>query len=228
MPQKKEVKLPETPNRLPQKNLGKKSDDEKKRGRKKNNSEEKCGVEIVTDVSSGQTISVGDKLKVYYGPTHEYKVTYEAKVREIDRDSTGMIYLVHYTGWNTRYDEWISPSRIAENLSANTKAKKLKQNNAANSSTAKQSSVNKTGPAKRGRGASVTNKSSSNEIPRSTTPSSVTSSSSRTKSPATPATRSSSRMTRLGIFKIPVVLMFLVEIKTDFSFLLIFFVSLST
>jgi hypothetical protein len=26
------------------------------------------------------SVGVGDKLKVYYGPTHESKVTYEAKV----------------------------------------------------------------------------------------------------------------------------------------------------
>lgn len=63
--------------------------------------------------------SVGDKLKVYY---HESKVTYEAKVIEAEGDS----YLVHYTGWNTRYDEWVNIDRIAENLSAGTKAKRLK------------------------------------------------------------------------------------------------------
>lgn len=72
-------------------------------------------------------MNLGDKLKVYYGPTHESKVTYEAKVIEIEKDASGPIYLVHYTGWNTRYDEWIQPQRIAENLSAATKAKRLKQ-----------------------------------------------------------------------------------------------------
>ncbi|VVD01543.1 unnamed protein product [Leptidea sinapis] len=57
---------------------------------------------------------VGDKLKVYYGPTQsESKVTYEAKVIEISRE--GMLR-VHYTGWNTRYDEWIKPQRIALNV----------------------------------------------------------------------------------------------------------------
>ena len=71
-------------------------------------------------------VNVGDKLKVYYGPTHESKVTYDAKVLEIDKDAQGPIYLVHYTGWNTRYDEWINPNRIAENWSAATKAKRLK------------------------------------------------------------------------------------------------------
>lgn len=69
---------------------------------------------------------------MYYGPTHESKVTYEAKVIEIEKDATGPIYLVHYTGWNTRYDEWIQPQRIAENLSATTKAKRHKQNSGGN------------------------------------------------------------------------------------------------
>lgn len=30
-----------------------------------------------------KTVSVGDKLKVYYGPKHDLKVTYEAKVCQI-------------------------------------------------------------------------------------------------------------------------------------------------
>ncbi|KAH0814214.1 hypothetical protein GEV33_008578 [Tenebrio molitor] len=197
--QKKDPKLVENASKLVPKQAPKKNDEDKKRGRKKTNSEEKSSVEIITDVASGQTISVGDKLKVFYGPTHEYKVTYEAKVIEIDKDSSGLVYLVHYTGWNTRYDEWIAPTRIAENLSASTKAKRLKQSNVTNSptTTSKQSSANKAAAAKRGRGTPLASKSTAGEVPRSTTPSSVTSSSSRTKSPATPATRSTSRMTRL-------------------------------
>lgn len=51
-----------------------------------------------------QTANIGDKLIVYYGPTNESKVTYEAKVVDMDKDQTGPIYLVHYTGWNTRQD----------------------------------------------------------------------------------------------------------------------------
>lgn len=43
---------------------------------------------------------------------------------------------------------------------------------------------------------SITGRSTIQEVPRSTTPSSVTSSSSRTKSPATPATRNSSRLAK--------------------------------
>ncbi|XP_063918566.1 AT-rich interactive domain-containing protein 4B-like isoform X2 [Zophobas morio] len=199
---KKDTKAGDNALKIAPKQTTKKSDDDKKRGRKKINSDEKASVEIVTDSLSGQTISVGDKLKVYYGPTHEQKVTYEAKVLEIEKEPSGLQYLVHYTGWNTRYDEWIAPSRIAENLSANTKAKRLKQGTvSASTSSSKTSTVTKTSSAKRGRGTSVTSRitttTSTTEPPRSTTPSSVTSSSSRTKSPATPATRSTSRMTRL-------------------------------
>lgn len=39
-----------------------------------------------------------------------------------------VMYLVHYTGWNTRYDEWIKRSRIADNLSWNPgRAKRVRQ-----------------------------------------------------------------------------------------------------
>jgi Ras-related protein Rab-1A len=40
------------------------------------------------------------------------------------------MFLVHYTGWNTRYDEWIPRTRIAENLSwtpARAKRSRLQQ-----------------------------------------------------------------------------------------------------
>lgn len=179
-----------------QNKIVKKVEEEKKRGRKKSMPEEKASVEIVTDSSANYSINVGDKLKVFYGPTHESKVTYEAKVIEIDKDPAGPVYLVHYTGWNTRYDEWITPNRIAENLSASTKAKRLKHG-PGSASGAKQNSINKA-MVKRGRAMSIMGRSTATETPRSTTPSSVTSSSSRTKSPATPATRSTSRLTRQG------------------------------
>lgn len=69
-------------------------------------------------------MSIGDKLKVYYGPSTQdsKKVTYEAKVlnikenRNASPDEPSKLYLVHYTGWNTRYDEWIPLTRIADNL----------------------------------------------------------------------------------------------------------------
>lgn len=68
-------------------------------------------------------IEVGDKLKVFY---HEQKTTYEAKVIEVSVQLGTAHYLVHYTGWNTRYDEWVPKERIAENLTNNRTNKKAK------------------------------------------------------------------------------------------------------
>lgn len=92
----------------------------KKRGRKRKEYEmEKSRAdEQLTEIAPSYKgpVECGDKLKVYYGPTHESKVTYEAKVIEIEKDGPEPMYLVHYTGWNTRYDEWIKGSRIAQNI----------------------------------------------------------------------------------------------------------------
>ncbi|XP_055528529.1 AT-rich interactive domain-containing protein 4A isoform X2 [Wyeomyia smithii] len=87
------------------------------------------------DPSPDFPIEVGDKLKVYYD---EQKVTYEAKVIEIAKQEGSPIYLVHYTGWNTRYDEWVRKERIAENLT-NSKTKKGKSDR--NSSSSKHAST---------------------------------------------------------------------------------------
>ncbi|XP_045502587.1 AT-rich interactive domain-containing protein 4A [Colias croceus] len=84
-----------------------------KRPRKRKTTEPSTG-EPARIGNSNVKAQVGDKLKVYYGPTQsESKVTYEAKVIEISAE--GMLR-VHYTGWNTRYDEWIKPQRIALNV----------------------------------------------------------------------------------------------------------------
>ncbi|XP_065343316.1 AT-rich interactive domain-containing protein 4B isoform X1 [Cloeon dipterum] len=162
----------------------------KKRGRKRKESEK---VEELACLSSDIQVQVGDKLKVYYGPQEESKVTYEAKVIEVD--SAQDLYMVHYTGWNTRYDEWVPRARIASNLSwtpARAKRTGRPSTNAsplnkvrgkiykrARKSLQKQTSVGSSsaGP---GRPSRAGKESST----RSTTPSSVTSSSSRTKSPA--------------------------------------------
>lgn len=133
-------------------------------------------------------VEVGDKLKVYY---HEKKVTYEAKVIEISVTRGSPLYLVHYTGWNNRYDEWVPRERIAENLT-NNKLKKTRVGGAADKGKQEKTenppkppsvvspAIGKTptSSVKRGRGRS------DSQPPRSTTPCSVASNSSRTKSPA--------------------------------------------
>lgn len=101
MPEKKPEPKSNTkaPPKTPKKPPSTTSEDEKKKGKKRPADEKPSDVKSDTV----NNVSVSDKLKVYYGPTHESKVTYEAKVIEIDKDSTGTVYLVHYTGWNTRY-----------------------------------------------------------------------------------------------------------------------------
>ncbi|XP_029170697.1 AT-rich interactive domain-containing protein 4B isoform X2 [Nylanderia fulva] len=103
----------------------------KKRGRKRKEyeAEKSRADEQLTETAPSYKgpVECGDKLKVYYGPTHESKVTYEAKVIEIEKDGLEPMYLVHYTGWNTRYDEWIKASRIAQNFTqAQGRVKRIK------------------------------------------------------------------------------------------------------
>jgi Ras-related protein Rab-1A len=60
-------------------------------------------------------VDVGDRIKVFY----KQNTIYEAKViRSQQRPGEKWPrFLVHYQGWNARYDEWIKRFRIAENLS---------------------------------------------------------------------------------------------------------------
>jgi hypothetical protein len=62
-------------------------------------------------------IKVGDGLKVKYGRGRQLKV-YEAKVLKIELDDVKNKnkFFVHYSGWNSRYDEWIKKSRIVQVL----------------------------------------------------------------------------------------------------------------
>jgi hypothetical protein len=93
--------------------------------KKKEKEEETPEKEVVQEevASSSESISkdikiqLGDKLSVLY-PKGGDKQTYEAKV--VDINEKAGTYLVHYTGWNNRYDEWISRDRILENLSLRT------------------------------------------------------------------------------------------------------------
>uniref|UniRef100_A0A182NHT6 ARID domain-containing protein n=1 Tax=Anopheles dirus TaxID=7168 RepID=A0A182NHT6_9DIPT len=138
-------------------------------------------------------IEVGDKLKVYYD---EQKVTYEAKVIEIAKQEGNPIYLVHYTGWNTRYDEWVRKERIAENLT-NSKTKKGKSSTSTPSGKGTSATTAAAGTTpgpnaagdktpkvgKRSRGNSK-GEQSGGPTPRSTTPNVG-----RNKSPATPSHR---------------------------------------
>lgn len=168
---------------------GRKRIKETDNGKQKPEPVDKDKVDLCTDFP----VNVGDKLKVYY---HEQKVTYEAKVIEISKQNENPLYLVHYTGWNTRYDEWVPRDRIAENLT-NTKTNKRAKNSGKNEARSNSAASEKlSGPSSAIRGSVKRSRGSSrgeSQPPRSTTPSSIASNSSRTKSPATPAQRRTTR-----------------------------------
>lgn len=67
--------------------------------------------ESTADSQSQEEYPMGTKLRVKYGRGRNHKI-YEAKVVESRKDGTHKSYLVHYAGWNTRYDEWVRPDRI--------------------------------------------------------------------------------------------------------------------
>ncbi|XP_034238691.1 AT-rich interactive domain-containing protein 4B [Thrips palmi] len=180
----------------------KKGDDDKKKlqARKRKDNDDPAGStdDNLDLLPNYKNVCIGDKLKVYYGPTHESKVTYEAKVLEVEGGGQEESYLVHYTGWNNRYDEWIKRSRIADNLSwspARGKRRHQAQVPGAKKSSVKGSKRILT-PARDGASPFQKDQSQAapafpgvdkcrdSQPPRCSTPSSVTSSSSRTKSPA--------------------------------------------
>ncbi|EDW56080.1 GM22924 [Drosophila sechellia] len=99
-------------------------DKEEKQASSGKRKKEKISVEKID--TGDFVVGIGDKLKVNY---HEKKSpsshgsTYEAKVIEINVQRGVPMYLVHYTGWNNRYDEWVPRERIAENLTKGSKQK---------------------------------------------------------------------------------------------------------
>ncbi|XP_017852000.2 pneumococcal serine-rich repeat protein [Drosophila busckii] len=183
---------------------------DEKRGKRK---KEEISVEKID--TGDFIVGVGDKLKVNY---HEKKSpsshgsTYEAKVIEIGVQRGVPLYLVHYTGWNNRYDEWVPRERIAENLTKGSKQKtRTVSTSSANSGGAPTTSSSTPGAnaPNSGAGAQMLKDTpgkatqqqagaktpttaggkrgrgrSDSMPPRSTTPSSMVSNSSRNKSPA--------------------------------------------
>ncbi|XP_015672408.2 AT-rich interactive domain-containing protein 4B [Protobothrops mucrosquamatus] len=53
----------------------------------------------------------GMKVQVRYGRGKSQKM-YEASVKDSDIEGGEVLYLVHYCGWNVRYDEWIKADKI--------------------------------------------------------------------------------------------------------------------
>ncbi|XP_065882490.1 AT-rich interactive domain-containing protein 4B-like isoform X2 [Dysidea avara] len=61
------------------------------------------------------TYAVGEMIKVWYGKGKFLK-QYIAKIMDSTMESGMREYYVHYSGWNTRYDEWVPEERIAARI----------------------------------------------------------------------------------------------------------------
>ncbi|XP_056623551.1 AT-rich interactive domain-containing protein 4A isoform X2 [Triplophysa dalaica] len=70
----------------------------------------------------------GTKVKVKYGKGKTQKI-YEANIKNTETDNGDVLYLVHYYGWNVRYDEWVKADRIIWPVEkGGTKRKQKKKN----------------------------------------------------------------------------------------------------
>lgn len=65
----------------------------------------------------------GEKVLCYHGP-----LLYEAKIHKLKVKDKVTKFLVHYAGWNTKWDEWVADSRVMKhNDDSLKKQKELKQ-----------------------------------------------------------------------------------------------------
>ncbi|XP_032092002.1 AT-rich interactive domain-containing protein 4A isoform X2 [Thamnophis elegans] len=84
------------------------SDEEEERSREELENQESEGEECEEDAEPCLT---GTKVKVKYGRGKTQKI-YEASIKSTENDDGEILYLVHYYGWNVRYDEWVKADRI--------------------------------------------------------------------------------------------------------------------
>uniref|UniRef100_A0A665UJF7 ARID domain-containing protein n=1 Tax=Echeneis naucrates TaxID=173247 RepID=A0A665UJF7_ECHNA len=68
----------------------------------------------------------GTKVRVKYGKGKTQKI-YEAHIKKTDIDNGEQFYLVHYYGWNVRYDEWVKADRIIWPVEKGTKKRQRKK-----------------------------------------------------------------------------------------------------
>ncbi|KAI3367367.1 hypothetical protein L3Q82_026177, partial [Scortum barcoo] len=68
----------------------------------------------------------GTKVRVKYGRGKTQKI-YEAHIKKTDVDNGEQFYLVHYYGWNVRYDEWVKADRIIWPVEKGSKKRQRKK-----------------------------------------------------------------------------------------------------
>ncbi|XP_010136165.1 PREDICTED: AT-rich interactive domain-containing protein 4A [Buceros rhinoceros silvestris] len=105
-PKQKEKKIKK------QEDSDKESDEEEERQREREETENKGGEsEGEEDEEDAEPCLTGTKVKVKYGRGKTQKI-YEASIKSTEIDDGEVLYLVHYYGWNVRYDEWVKADRI--------------------------------------------------------------------------------------------------------------------
>ncbi|XP_071413396.1 AT-rich interactive domain-containing protein 4A isoform X3 [Pithys albifrons albifrons] len=104
-PKQKEKKLKK------QEDSDKESDEEDERQRDREELENKGESEGEEDEEDTEPCLTGTKVKVKYGRGKTQKI-YEASIKSTEIDDGEVLYLVHYYGWNVRYDEWVKADRI--------------------------------------------------------------------------------------------------------------------
>ncbi|KFP86158.1 PREDICTED: AT-rich interactive domain-containing protein 4A, partial [Acanthisitta chloris] len=104
-PKQKEKKIKK------QEDSDKESDDEEERQREREEIENKGDSEGEEDEEDTEPCLTGTKVKVKYGRGKTQKI-YEASIKSTEIDDGEVLYLVHYYGWNVRYDEWVKADRI--------------------------------------------------------------------------------------------------------------------
>ncbi|KFP16056.1 AT-rich interactive domain-containing protein 4A, partial [Egretta garzetta] len=94
-----------------QEDSDKESDEEEERQREREEIENKGESDGEEDEEDAEPCLTGTKVKVKYGRGKTQKI-YEASIKSTEIDDGEVLYLVHYYGWNVRYDEWVKADRI--------------------------------------------------------------------------------------------------------------------
>ncbi|CAH6840494.1 Arid4a [Phodopus roborovskii] len=102
------------------------SDGEEEKSQEREDIESKCDSEGEEDEDDTEPCLTGTKVKVKYGRGKTQKI-YEASIKGTEMDDGEVLYLVHYYGWNVRYDEWVKADRIIWPLDKGGPKKKQKK-----------------------------------------------------------------------------------------------------
>ncbi|XP_004871161.1 AT-rich interactive domain-containing protein 4A isoform X1 [Heterocephalus glaber] len=102
------------------------SEGEEEKNQEREETESKCDSEGEEDEEDTEPCLTGTKVKVKYGRGKTQKI-YEASIKSTEIDDGEVLYLVHYYGWNVRYDEWVKADRIIWPLDKGGPKKKQKK-----------------------------------------------------------------------------------------------------